>query len=102
MLYEYPPYVGSEMTDNGFTADIVFTVFKNAGYKLEYKYFPWRRCWLNLKDGTWDALIDVYYTEERAARYAYPKNHISTSVYTLYALKSRTDIPDTVTQDDLN
>lgn len=101
MLYEWYPYVGPELTDNGLTADILTTAFENAGYEVKFNYFPWRRCLAYLDQGTWDVLINLYYTEKRAARYAYPKNHISVNFYTLFTLKSRTDIPDTVTLDDL-
>lgn len=102
MLFEWEPYAGSTMPDNGFTADIVITAFQNAGYKVEYDFFPWRRCLVNLERGEWDVLINMYYTEERAKRYLYPDNHISTSMYTFFALKSRTDIPDFITREDLD
>jgi ABC-type amino acid transport substrate-binding protein len=55
----------------------------------------------NLELGTWDVLINLYHTEERATRFAFPKNHLAVSQYTLFALKNRVDIPNTVTLDQL-
>lgn len=96
MFFDWPPYAGSNLPRGGYTVDIVTSVFQKAGYKVEYQFFPWLRALKNLDTGRWDALVNLYYTEERSEKYAYPKNHLAASTYTLFALKSRKDIPDQI------
>ena len=55
---EYPPYVSKSLKNLGLVPSILTKVFKDAGFKVEYKYFPWKRCEMLLLKGI---TPEIYY-----------------------------------------
>ena len=52
------PYIcGSEAGKNGMAVDLCTTVFKNAGYNLEFKIVPWKRAIIDTRKGKYNAIV---------------------------------------------
>lgn len=67
---EWEPYVGEQLDQFGFTADIVRTVFQHAGYTVNIEFMPWARVLKLVERGKYAAAFPGYYSEERAQIYA--------------------------------
>ncbi len=66
---EWPPYVGKNLKLNGFTTEIVTTIFKNNSYTTEIQFMPWARVLSNIEKGINKAGYPAYYSIERAKKY---------------------------------
>jgi polar amino acid transport system substrate-binding protein len=54
----WKPYIcGPEAGKNGIAVDICMTVFKKAGYKLNFKEVPWKRAIVDTKKGKYNAIV---------------------------------------------
>ncbi len=59
---EYPPYTGKNM---GVLDEIVVRAFQQVGYHVTVKCHPWARALQEVKKGDVDALIGMWYRQER-------------------------------------
>ncbi|MDV7338641.1 ABC transporter substrate-binding protein [Terasakiella sp. A23] len=54
---EFPPHISEKLPEKGTFSEIVTRSFKNAGYKVELKFLPWKRAYNEAKmvkvDGTY-------------------------------------------------
>lgn len=66
---EWPPYVGEELEDYGFTSEIVTASFERMGYEVKIEFMPWARVLQEVEQGHYDAGFPAYYSEERANTY---------------------------------
>ncbi len=62
---EWPPYIGTEMRDNGYVYQVVKRAFEKAGYEVSINYYPWARALSMASSGNVDALFPEYYDESR-------------------------------------
>ena len=69
---EWSPYMSENMPDNGIIPEIIRVAFEKAGYKVIFKFYPWRRLLALTKNGDVDAAIGVSYTDERTTYFLYP------------------------------
>ncbi len=60
----WEPYIGSNMENNGYVAELVREAFKRKGYDLEIKFMPWARVIKKAKDGSFDGYFPEYFAEE--------------------------------------
>lgn len=63
---EWTPYTSEKLEGYGFITEIVSEVFKEMGVEVEYKFYPWRRCYHLVKTGKVWGAFPYSYTEERA------------------------------------
>lgn len=64
---EWPPYMGSELPQNGLSAVVAQAVIKKMGRHVEIDYFPWARAMLlGGTDPRYEGYFPSYYTDERA------------------------------------
>jgi polar amino acid transport system substrate-binding protein len=68
---EWPPYVGEDLPDKGFTTAIVSEAFKRAGYEVKIDFMPWARALKESNGGNYDAAYPEYYSEERAKTFLF-------------------------------
>jgi PAS domain S-box-containing protein len=72
-IYDNPPKVF--LDDNhrpaGLFVDIIDHISKKEGFRIEYIYDSWSNHLDNLSKGHIDILVDVAYSEERAAKYVF-------------------------------
>ena len=65
-LDQWPPFSGKNLPDLGLSADIISTVFKEAGYRTEISILPWSRVENYLKSGDLDVMGNLYHVEDIA------------------------------------
>jgi polar amino acid transport system substrate-binding protein len=51
------PYVDQHSSDQGAMARLIRAVFAEAGYRVEFLFYPWDRNVLKLQQGTLDAIM---------------------------------------------
>lgn len=54
---DWVPYVDQQRTDGGALARLVRAVFAEAGYQVEFSFYPWERNVLMLQQGGLDAIM---------------------------------------------
>lgn len=62
----WPPFNDQALLNNGVASDLVTTALRRAGYTAHYAQVPWARAVRGLKQGSYDVLINAWYTDERA------------------------------------
>jgi polar amino acid transport system substrate-binding protein len=77
---DWPPFIGKGLKNNGLAYDIVTTAFKKAGYNTKLVLVPWNRALNATMSGTYDILVTVWYTKERARKAYYSKAYLSNTI----------------------
>jgi polar amino acid transport system substrate-binding protein len=62
---EYPPWSGKELKGGGFINEIVREAFALQGYKVQFRFLPWKRAYAEVKAGRIPASSYWYYKKER-------------------------------------
>ncbi len=72
-IYDNPPKVFLDDNNQpaGLFVDIIIHISKKEGFRIEYIYDSWSNHLDNLSEGRIDILVDVAYSEERAAKYVF-------------------------------
>ncbi len=68
---KFPPYKDPELPDNGLLVAITRAALNKVGYKLEITYRPWARILVEIKSGSYDGILGVWFRAERQAWLAY-------------------------------
>lgn len=63
---EWPPYIGKNLKNQGYTAQLVTEAFQESGITVTIKFMPWARAMEMAKDNRIHGLLPIYYSEERA------------------------------------
>lgn len=61
----WEPYIGQNLENEGFMAEIAREAFRRGGYKVEYIYLPWKRAITRAEHGVFDGYFPAYWTAER-------------------------------------
>tara|TARA_R110000782_G_scaffold39117_1_gene91163 strand:+ start:552 stop:1286 length:735 start_codon:yes stop_codon:yes gene_type:complete len=62
----WPPFNDQTLLNNGVASDLVTEALSRAGYTTRYAQVPWARAVRGLQQGSYDVLINAWYTDERA------------------------------------
>lgn len=68
---DYEPYSSSKNNGSGVILDIVKQAFDEVHLKVEYEFYPWKRCEIYLNRGIAFAAAPYFKTEERLLKYNY-------------------------------
>jgi len=68
---KFPPYKDPELPDNGLLVAITRAALEKVGYELTITYRPWARILVEIKSGSYDGILGVWYREQRQAWLAY-------------------------------
>jgi polar amino acid transport system substrate-binding protein len=68
---EYIPYVTFSGSGKGFFCEIVTAAFRAVGIDVEYRDCPWKRCEMEVANGTVMGALPYAYTPERAEKYLF-------------------------------
>lgn len=66
---EWAPYTSKGLENYGFFTAIVSEIFRKMDQVPEYKFYPWKRCELQLEKGNAFAAFPYAYTKERAKKF---------------------------------
>lgn len=64
-LGEWPPYLTEKESGYGIIAQIISDIFEEAGYKVEFTFFPWARAYEEARTGKVDGTAVWLKTPER-------------------------------------
>lgn len=67
LTLEWEPYVGANLPNQGFAAEIVTLAFKKAGYKVTIEFRPWDTALEIVKRGGADGVFPAYHEAGREA-----------------------------------
>jgi len=70
---DWKPYIGSDMQNNGYVADIAAEAMKRVGYDVVYKFHPWKRALLLAEKGKTDGVLGATYSKSRAEYLEFPQ-----------------------------
>ena len=96
---EYAPYSGYTLYKNGFACHVISEAFERVGYSVKFSFFPWKRAYLEAKEGKFHATSPWVTNPERLLYFHYSQP-IYRSKALLYHLKSK-PIPDWKSLSDL-
>jgi polar amino acid transport system substrate-binding protein len=68
---DWPPYIGEELPEKGYVAQIAVKAFERAGYSVKIDFLPWNRAVDDTWHGSYDAYFPEYYSEEVQRRFFY-------------------------------
>jgi polar amino acid transport system substrate-binding protein len=74
---DWPPYVGENLPQKGFTTAIVSEAFKRAGYEVKIDFLPWTRALQQADEGNYDAVYPEYYSDERDKTFMFSEQFAS-------------------------
>jgi len=63
---EWPPFLSEKMKYHGVVARIISESFAQQNIQVTYGWFPWKRTYSNVKNGSWDASAIWAITEDRS------------------------------------
>lgn len=61
----WPPFVDPHNPKEGLSLEIIRAAFQTQGYEVQYTNVPWARAEAGVKNGRYDILPDVWFTESR-------------------------------------
>jgi len=60
---DWPPYIGSDLKDNGMVAKVVEAAFARSNYRLEIEILPWESAVSDAIDGVYSGYFPEYYAD---------------------------------------
>lgn len=85
--YDWVPFHSNRLPNGGFTADLIREIFEPQGYEVEKTFYPWERAQhLVQKGDEYNAITEIYFTQERLKHYWYGSAYATQEVY-LIAIK---------------
>ncbi|SBT17971.1 Sensor protein ZraS [Marinomonas gallaica] len=75
--YNYPPYefVDEDGTPTGYTVELSYAIAEVMGFDIELTMTDWQSAYTGLLDGTFDALQNIAYSDERAQTIIFSSPH---------------------------
>lgn len=67
----WEPYVGPDLPDNGYAAEVVAEAFKRSGYTTEIHFYPWARAVMTAQHGESDGIFPEYFDERRKTNFVF-------------------------------
>ncbi|WP_461210341.1 substrate-binding periplasmic protein [Desulfocurvus sp. DL9XJH121] len=61
---EWPPYIGHDLPEEGYVAELVRKTFARSGLAVEFVYLPWTRAVSETRAGRFHGYLPEYYSPE--------------------------------------
>ncbi|CAH0541489.1 substrate-binding periplasmic protein [Vibrio marisflavi] len=68
---EWPPFIGQDLENNGFVAEIITEAFASQGYQVQFYFLPWKRAYNDTQQGKYDASAIWMFDEKRTEHFLY-------------------------------
>ncbi|WDP89014.1 MAG: transporter substrate-binding domain-containing protein [Desulfobacter sp.] len=89
---EAPPYSGTSLKNQGVSIEIVKQAFKKSGYKVQIRFFPWKRALQMTRKGLCDGITPIWFTEKRTQWLNYSDRLHTPSLIGMYAPSGTTAV----------
>lgn len=86
---EWAPFTSEKDPKGKLLEKVVTEAFKLEGVEVKYSYFPWKRSYNNVEDGTADGTFPWIKTPEREAAFITPKTPVLVDDAVYFHLKSK-------------
>ncbi len=73
---EWPPYLSSQKENHGCVASMLKDAFAIKGYTLEFTFLPWKRAYLEAKQGHYDLTAYWFDSKQKRQDFLFSKNNI--------------------------
>lgn len=70
----WEPYYGPNLLNKGYVTEITKAALARVGYTMEIEFVPWKRALHDAKNGYYNAVLGLYYSDERAKWMAYSES----------------------------
>ncbi len=77
---EWPPFSGERLPNKGISPHIIKTVLEKAGYEIDIKILPWARIMHGSKNGEFDIIGSLFYSEELLPYMDYSDSYYDTDI----------------------
>ncbi len=71
VIEPWPPFADEALPGDGFLTQLTKAAFEAAGYDPEVRFIPWARALHDVEQGYREALMGLFYTDERNELYRY-------------------------------
>ena len=68
---EWPPYVGAELPEQGYAADVVRTACDRGGVEVRFEFMPWARALMLAQQGVYAGVLPEYNNPERERQFLF-------------------------------
>ena len=85
----WPPFTGEHLENFGTASHVVSDAFMSQGIRVEYRFRPWKRAFVEAESGVVDGSILWRYTDDRARSF-YFSDTVSTIKIVFFHLKKFT------------
>ena len=85
---EWAPWTGENLKHNGFVCHVVKQVFDRAGYDVSFKFYPWKRAYILLKNGAVHASA-YWYESLKRKRHCYYSGSLTRERIVFFHLKTK-------------
>ncbi|OZG74993.1 amino acid ABC transporter substrate-binding protein [Hahella sp. CCB-MM4] len=76
----WPPYVDEMHPEMGVSVEIANAAFATQGFKVRQLMVPWARALEGTRTGTFDLILDAWWSSERAMEFMYSRPYLDGSV----------------------
>jgi ABC-type amino acid transport substrate-binding protein len=67
----WEPYVGPDLPNKGYAAEVVTEAFKRSGYTTDIRFYPWARAVMTAEHGESDGIFPEYFDERRKQNFVF-------------------------------
>ncbi|ABC30719.1 ABC-type amino acid transport/signal transduction systems, periplasmic component/domain [Hahella chejuensis KCTC 2396] len=76
----WPPFIDPEHPHGGVSVEIANAAFATQGYKVKQLIVPWARAVEGTRRGTFDLILDAWWSQERIDLFAYSNPYLTNEV----------------------
>jgi polar amino acid transport system substrate-binding protein len=84
----WEPYYGPNLLSQGYVAEITRAALWRVGYTMQIDFVPWKRALHDAKNGYYNGVLGLFYSDERAEWMAYSES-IASDQLVFFAKKGR-------------
>lgn len=76
----WPPFLGNELRNGGYAADLITTVFSEADIHVDVVTVPWPRALRGVSTRDYDGLLFAWFNDERAKKLEYSVSYHTSQI----------------------
>ncbi len=80
----YAPWSGKKLFEGGFINQLISEAFLSQGYKVTFRYLPWKRAYAEVKSGMYPASAYWYYSKDNERNFIHSDAIYTESIYFMY------------------
>jgi len=86
---EWPPYTSQDNPDARLAQRVATAAFALEGIQVAYRYYPWKRCYVEVKEGRVVATLPWFHSEKRDQTFLFSREPLTHDKEVFFYLKRR-------------